>query len=189
MRLLIDGHNLIGQMQDIRLDDPHDEARLALRLKQYCLRYNHHCTVIFDNGITGGYSRLSSAAVTVIFAPHGTTADSLLIRRIHTLSDTAGMAVVTSDRAIVSEAERRSLPVIRSAAFAAILAAPLQATDRNIDAGENPNPVITAAEIAYWLEVFGALETPTPDDEFKALRTPPKPGKNGKVKSAKRKKS
>jgi predicted RNA-binding protein with PIN domain len=160
MRLLVDGHNLIGQMRDIRLDDPHDEARLAARLKQYCMRYHHHCTVIFDNGLPGGLSRLSNSNVAVIFAPHGVTADKLLIRRIRTLSDITGIAVVTSDRAIVSEAQRRGVQVIRSGDFAAALAAPIRAT-LDEDSGADANPVITAAEVAYWLEQFGR----SPDDE------------------------
>ena len=153
MRLLVDGHNLIGQMRDIRLDDPHDEARLATRLKQYCMRYRHHCTVIFDNGLPGGLSRLSNSYVVVIFAPHGVTADRLLIRRIRALTDITGIAIVSSDRAIVREAERRSVQVIRSSDFAAALAAPLRSA-HDEDAGADVNPVITAAEVAYWLEQF-----------------------------------
>ena len=34
MLYLIDGHNLIGQMPGLSLDDPHDEAKLVERLKQ-----------------------------------------------------------------------------------------------------------------------------------------------------------
>jgi predicted RNA-binding protein with PIN domain len=156
MRLLVDGHNLIGQMRDIRLDDPHDEARLAARLKQYCMRYRHHCTVIFDNGLPGGHSRLSSHYVAVIFAPHGVTADRLLIRRIRSLTDTVGVAIVTSDRAIVREAERKGVQVIRSQDFAAALTAPTRSA-HDEDAGADANPVITAAEVAYWLEQFESL--------------------------------
>jgi len=184
MQLLIDGHNLIGQMPDIRLDDPHDEAMLSFRLKQYCLRYHHHCTVIFDNGIVAGHSRLSSSQVTVIFAPRGVPADQLLIRRIRSLSDVAGMAIVTSDRAIVSEADRRKLTVIRSRDFATIISAPNQPVVE--DVGENPNPIVTAAEVAYWLEAFGAtVDQPDPSvDQFLAFKQPLKP----KKKAPKRKK-
>ena len=163
MQLLVDGHNLIGQMRDIQLDDPHDEARLAMRLKQYCMRYRHHCTVIFDNGMPGGLSKLSNSNVSVIFAPHRVTADQLIIRRIRTLSDVSGIAVITSDRAIISEAERRKLTVIRSPDFVTALNAPARAR-LNIDAGEDANPVITAAEVAYWLEQFNTPEMTVPVD-------------------------
>jgi hypothetical protein len=33
--LLIDGHNLIGQLAAPRLDDPDDEAQLVRRLRSY----------------------------------------------------------------------------------------------------------------------------------------------------------
>jgi len=35
MPLLIDGHNLIGQIPDISLSDPDDEAKLVLLLRRY----------------------------------------------------------------------------------------------------------------------------------------------------------
>src|SRR5579863_530033 len=166
MQLLVDGHNLIGQMRDIHLDDPHDEARLATRLKQYCMRYRHHCTVIFDNGLPGGLSRLSNSYVTVIFAPHGVTADRLLIRRIRSLIGTTGIAVVSSDRAIVREAERRGVQIIRSHDFAASLVTPTRSA-HDEDAGADTNPVITAAEVAYWLEQFGGS---LDEDDFEQQR-------------------
>ena len=168
MQLLVDGHNLIGQMRDIHLDDPHDEARLAMRLKQYCMRYRHHCTVIFDNGMPGGFSRLSNSSVSVIFAPHRVSADTLIMRRIRTLSDISGIAIVTSDRAIIAEADRRRVMVIRSPDFVVALNAPSQAR-LNIDAGEDANPVITAAEVAYWLEQFNTPEMTRPDEPLFAL--------------------
>ena len=33
MPYIIDGHNLIHYLDDIQLDDPHDEAKLALKLR------------------------------------------------------------------------------------------------------------------------------------------------------------
>jgi hypothetical protein len=35
---LIDGHNLIGQLQDLSLDDPYDEAKLTVAIRRYCMR-------------------------------------------------------------------------------------------------------------------------------------------------------
>ena len=38
MPFLIDGHNLIGRMPGISLDDPDDEARLVAQLRAFCAR-------------------------------------------------------------------------------------------------------------------------------------------------------
>jgi hypothetical protein len=129
------------------------------------MRYGHHATVIFDNGMPGGLSRLSNSNVSVIFAPHRVTADTLIIRRIRTLSDVTGIAIITSDRVIIAEAERRKVAVIRSPEFVLALNAPTRAR-LNIDAGEDANPVITAAEVAYWLEQFNTPEMIRPVDNL-----------------------
>src|SRR5664279_5999824 len=79
---LVDGHNLIGQLRDLSLDDPYDEAKLAMAIRSYCMRSHKKATVIFDNGLPGGVSKqLSNSDCTVIFAPSGTQADTLLMRR------------------------------------------------------------------------------------------------------------
>ncbi len=84
MHYLIDGHNLIGKMPEIHLDDPDDEVKLVLRLRSWAAGgAKRRVTVIFDHGLPGGVEKgLSSGPVKVIFAPAGRTADSLLIRRI-----------------------------------------------------------------------------------------------------------
>ncbi len=47
MPLLIDGHNLIGRLPDLRLDDPDDEAKLVARLRTYCARTRKRITAVF----------------------------------------------------------------------------------------------------------------------------------------------
>ena len=54
MPILIDGHNLIGRLPDLRLDDPDDEAKLVLRLRAYAARTRKRITVVFDQGLPGG---------------------------------------------------------------------------------------------------------------------------------------
>ena len=48
MQWLIDGHNLIGQMPNLRLDDPDDEAKLLQYLRNFRARTGHRITVVFD---------------------------------------------------------------------------------------------------------------------------------------------
>jgi len=50
MEWLIDGHNVIGQMPDIGLDDPDDEQKLLWRLRRYRARTGRRIVVVFDPG-------------------------------------------------------------------------------------------------------------------------------------------
>src|SRR5262245_17638894 len=88
MPYLIDGHNLIARLPDINLADPHDEAELVLRLRSFAARSKKQCVVIFDQGLPGGQSSLSTHSVKVIFATaFQTTADRIIQERIHHTPD------------------------------------------------------------------------------------------------------
>ena len=93
MPFLIDGHNLIGRLPDLHLDDPDDEAKLVARLRTFCARTGKRVTVVFDYGLPGGYSReLSGGGVEVVFAPAGRTADGILGERVRLARDARGLA-------------------------------------------------------------------------------------------------
>jgi predicted RNA-binding protein with PIN domain len=151
MLLLIDGHNLIGQGQlpDLRLDDPDDEARLVIRLRSYCARTGKRVTVVFDHGLPGGRSwELSGGGVDVVFAPAGRTADGILRERIRRARDPRGLTVVTSDRQVIAAARVCGVRVVRSEEFAAQLN-----VSRTVEA--EPDVYLSAEEIEEWLKVFG----------------------------------
>ena len=151
MPLLIDGHNLIGRLPDLRLDDSDDEAKLVARLRAYCARTGKRATVVFDRGLPGGRSReLSGGGVEVVFAATGHAADGILRERIRRARDPRGLTVVTSDHEVIAVARARGARVIRSEEFAARLNAPQPA-----DAGER-DAHLSAEEIEEWLRVFGA---------------------------------
>ena len=152
MPLLIDGHNLIGQLPGLHLDDPDDEAKLVVRLRTYYARTNKRVTVVFDHGLPGGPSReLSSGGVEVVFAPTGRTADGILRERIRQARDPRGLMVVTSDRQVIAAAQARGARVVRSEEFAARLSTPRAVetieTERNIN--------LSTEEVNDWLQVFG----------------------------------
>ena len=150
MPLLIDGHNLIGRLPDLRLDDPDDEAKLVMRLRAYSARTRKRVTVVFDRGLPGGRSReLSGAGVEVIFAAAGHTADGILRERIRRARDPRGLTVVTSDREIIAAAQARGARVMRSEEFSARLSAP--APDRVED-----DVRLSPEEVEEWLKLFGA---------------------------------
>ncbi len=128
MKLLVDGHNLIGQMPDISLADPDDEVQLVARLRAYAARTGHQVTVIFDGGAPGyPAAGLTGGRVTVRFAPPGRPADALIVRRIRQIRDRSGWLVVTSDRAILTAATQHRVRTKASEAFVTELqAAPPQ---------------------------------------------------------------
>jgi uncharacterized protein len=169
LQWLIDGHNLIGQLLDLDLEDPQDEAKLTMAVKSYCMRGRYKATIIFDNGLPGGISReLSNWDVTVIFAPPRTQADALLMRRAKEIGqgNMKDIVLVTSDNRILRLARAYGMETMSSEEFALLLGfRPVE-----IDEAEHrrtgkkagvkfvyekePNPVVTPEEIAYWLPVF-----------------------------------
>lgn len=153
MPYLIDGHNLIGQMRGLRLDDPDDEAKLVQALKGFMMRHRKRCTVYFDAGLPGGPDRqLSSRDVKVVFAPGGTAADALIVREISKKPDPNNWTVISGDQAIVSEAQRRGMKVIDSRTFARDLEA------AHVPDDADPNPHVSPDEIERWLRMFGEGE-------------------------------
>ena len=148
MPLLIDGHNLIGQLPDLRLDDPDDEAKLVERVRRYCFRHRRRATVIFDRGLPGGSSRrLSSPQVKVLFATSGATADALIQGRLRRARDPAGLLVVSSDRAVQAAARRQGARVIPAEEFAMELTEP-EPTDTPSGKPEG------FGSVEEWLEIF-----------------------------------
>src|SRR5258706_7792555 len=164
--LLIDGHNLIGQLEDLSLDDPYDGAKLTMAIRRYCMRSQSKATVIFDNGLPGGFSRqLSNSDVTVIFAPPRTSADNLIMRRARDMIG-ASLLLVTSDRRILRLAFAYGIETMASEEFALLLgfrpvepdpeaAQPDKPASRPVIVyDKDPNPVVSHKEIAYWLPIF-----------------------------------
>src|SRR5438045_1969371 len=165
--LLIDGHNLIGQLEDLSLDDPHDEAKLTMAIRSYCMRSRSKATVIFDNGLPGGVSKqLSNSNVTVIFAPPGVQADSLLMRRARDfLKSPDPLIMVTSDRRIRRLAFAYGIETLSSPEFAILIGfrpvevepeigQPPEPKRITFVYDKDPDPKITPAEVAYWLPIF-----------------------------------
>lgn len=154
MHYWIDGHNLIGQLPGISLEDPDDERELVGWLRQVMARKNDRCTVFFDAGLPGGPSReLSSGRVKVVFAHGGTDADAMIMARIRQAPDPGAVTVVSDDREVREAALQRRMRVLGALEFARLLSAPAAASD-----DKDPNPRPSAQETAYWLAQFGAEE-------------------------------
>jgi predicted RNA-binding protein with PIN domain len=150
MPLLIDGHNLIGQMPDLHLDDPDDEAKLVARLRTYCARDKKRAVVVFDHGLPGGWSEaLSGAGVKVVFASAGRNADGILRERIRNARDPRTLMVISSDRAVIAAAKAGKVRVMRAEVFAARLGAPAQMSE------SEQGPQLSPEEVEEWMQIFG----------------------------------
>jgi len=170
MHYLIDGHNLIAKLPDIDLNDPDDEIQLILKLRQWtAASAKRKVTVYFDGGIPGGHNvNLSNSQVKVIFVSEGKTADSLLIARINRVKNPPEYVLVTSDQEIINAASKRKMKHLRSEKFAMRLGRDKEERTLPGPTIHDDDPVISDAEVAQWLDLFG------PVDE-KALRRRPKP--------------
>lgn len=156
MPYLIDGHNLIGQLPDISLDDPNDEARLVQKLAGYMARTNKRCTVVFDSGLPGGRSRMSNRTVEVVFAARPSDADRLILRRIQRTTDPRNWTVISSDNDVLNAARLKGMQIIKSADFAKMMMTPIRPPRQKQYGGKNEHdPYVSPAEVDYWLKIFG----------------------------------
>jgi len=153
MTYLIDGHNLIGQLPDISLEDPNDEALLVQKLIGFCARTGKTCVVVFDYGLPGGSSRMSTRAVQVVFASGRSTADRVMMERINKIPDPTGWIVVSSDHDVLATARKRRMGTLHSDEFAALLKSPPKHV---VDAGEASEVNLSDQEVDEWLDLFGA---------------------------------
>ncbi len=166
MPILIDGHNLIGQMHTISLADPDDEAQLVMLLRRYATKKRgRKVLVIFDGGVYGHPDNLNGYGVEARFAKSPSDADSELIRRIRAVRRCDEWQVVSSDNAVAGVARTHGVPVVSSQEFARRLEA-LDAPKPSTSPHEKRNErSLSKAEIAEWLRLFGASEEQQDEDE------------------------
>lgn len=162
MPLLIDGHNLIGQVPTIELSDPDDEFQLVLLLRRYAAgKRGRRIVVVFDGGVYGHPANLNGYGVTCYFARSPKDADRELIRRIRAIRRRGEWQVVTSDRAVAGEARAHGIKVVPAATFARHLERPpAPATSTEDKHRERP---LSQHEIEEWLRLFGVEDEEDPD--------------------------
>jgi len=154
MQWLIDGHNLIGQMPNLRLDDPNDEEKLMEYLRRYRARTGQRMTVVFDAG--HGYRTAETkklGGLTVQFVSPSQTADQVIMQRVRRVKNPQELIVVTSDRAVQQAARQARVRVLTSPEFAQQLlqAAPAGSEE---DRSSQVEVKLSADEIDEWLTFF-----------------------------------
>ena len=150
MPYLIDGHNLIGKLPDIHLDQADDEERLIERLSAFCRSSRKQVEVYFDRAAPGRAGRFRYGAVTAVFVPAGGTADAAIARRLDQLERTAGSwTVVSSDNAVQAHARAARARVMPSEQFAGLL------RGGKSDPGPDREFEIAEEDLEDWLRLFG----------------------------------
>lgn len=163
MPYLIDGHNLIHYLDDIQMEDPHDEAKLVIKLRGFCARRGKKVVVVFDHGLPGGYSQLSTPSVMVVFASAAhTNADNIIRERINNIRDIKGWTVISSDNEVLESARIVGMRGMKCLDFSEILTRPIEEKPHK---GENPNVMVSPEEVEEWLTVFGVDADETFIDE------------------------
>src|SRR3972149_3450140 len=166
MPYLIDGHNLIGRMSGISLQDPDDEAKLLALLRTFCARRATKATCSFDRGQPGHRDPPPASGVTAHFITPPATADAAIGRHLNRLGrDARNWTVVSSDAAVAEAARRRGARVISSEGFAQELAAALTSTPPP----EKPEGPPGADELEEWERLFKSTPPRRPKVSLRSI--------------------
>ncbi len=159
MPYLVDGHNLIGAMPGLRLDDPNDEAKLIELLRRFCARTGRQVVVHFDRRAPGVENPATRGGLTVRFVAG--SADAAIRQRLERLRGEAhNWTVVSSDREVQQAAERARAQVLNSQTFARQLAE----LGQPHGAGEKPEAPPSLAEIEELERQFRRRREPPSGD-------------------------
>ncbi len=149
MPILIDGHNLIGRLPRLSLQDPDDEEKLVSLLKSYQARTGKAITVVFDPGGTFALSqKRRRGGIETVFAPHGSSADAIIAKRVGRSRNPRDWLVVTSDRNLAETVARQGARVRSAEDFAKELGA---LRDTSVDWKDVPP---SPEEVETWLSLF-----------------------------------
>jgi predicted RNA-binding protein with PIN domain len=148
---IIDGHNLIGAMRRIHLDDPDDEMLLVEELRRFCARTRRRVTVYFDRGAPAMQEPKDAGGLSVRFVKLPRSADQAIMQHLDRLKRTArNWTVVSSDQQVQAAARHAGARVLSSSEFARSMSASGgQAGDQ-----EKPGEDMTQGEVKQWQELF-----------------------------------
>lgn len=158
MPYMIDGHNLIGKIPNLQLDDLDDEQALIELLQAYCQRTGKNAEVYFDRSASGHARASVHGRVTARFVRSGETADQAIARHLKRLGNRASnWTVITSDRQVQNATKSARARLVSSEEFSRELL-----TEHTAPSDEE-TPKISSTEIDEWLELFGSADESEPD--------------------------
>lgn len=150
MPFLIDGHNLIGRLPGIGLDELDDEHQLLELLQSFARREGRRISVYFDRGGWAAEDPRPQAGVQAHFVRRPGTADRAIAQRLERLGGEAkNWTVVSSDREVQYAARRAGARRMTSEAFAVLLR-----SDPPGERGPEKPPPPSADDVERWLRRF-----------------------------------
>ncbi len=151
MAYIIDGHNLIGAMKQIRLDDPDDEMLLVDELRRFCARTRRRVTVYFDRGAPAMQALKDAGGLSVRFVRPPRSADQAIVQHLDHLKGAArNWTVVSSDQEVQASARRAGARVLSSPEFVRSMSK----SDRRTGQREKPDSDLTDDDVKEWQELF-----------------------------------
>jgi predicted RNA-binding protein with PIN domain len=151
MPYLIDGHNLIGSMPNIHLDDPDDEVQLIQEIVVFFRKTRKTGTVYFDKRSPGRKRKGQFGRLKAEFATPPNTADHAIMKRLRQLKGEAkNYTIVSSDQQVKQAAWAAGARVLESHEFVQLL----HAKETTSAEGEEENPLITPDDVNYWERIF-----------------------------------
>jgi uncharacterized protein len=151
-RYVIDGHNLVPNVEGLSLSDPDDENKLIDRMQAFCNRARCHVELFFDQAPHGVALKSSHALVHVNWVRTGRLADDAIIAYVSRQGKNArNLIVVSSDHRVQNEVRALGAQVLSSEAFAYEMHNNSYNRPSGAPGGEtNPSP----DEIEEWLQLF-----------------------------------
>jgi len=150
MPYLIDGHNLIPKL-GLSLRAMDDEMQLVTRLQEFCRAERKRAEIYFDGAPAGQSGTRKFGLVSAHFVRLGSSADAAIRSRLKSLGRSArNWTVVTSDRAVQTEARAAGAAVLASGAFAEQVTASMRAPTHE----DGQQAGISNEEVEEWLRLF-----------------------------------
>ncbi len=147
--LIIDGHNLIGRLGWLSLENEEEGRELLLR-RVAALKGSggEQVVVVFDGNRFQRTKGSRFGGVRVVYSTAGVSADEVIVSRIDSMQRGAA-TVVTSDRELARRVAARGAKVLTAEVFGARIEA--KKGDENRPSKPSPDP----SDVDHWLEVFG----------------------------------
>ena len=146
---IIDGHNLIGKIGDLSLEDADDEMRLIERLQQFARLRRKTVEVYFDGAPIGRSGSRTFGTIKAHFVLAGGTADRAIAERLTRMGRQARNVILVSSDGQVQGSARSVLAAVQSSeSFAEDLAAAVQ------EAQSKPSRESPVA-LDTWYRTFG----------------------------------
>jgi len=153
---IIDGHNLIGQLQGFSLSEIDDEQRLIEALLEFSRIENRTIEVFFDNAPPGVPRARKHGRITAFFSRADRSADQAIYERLKKLGKEArNWTVVSSDRQVQAAAKAVGAKTISSSEFARQLTSKTLRSKGGSPKSSEKEERLPPDEIDRWIEIFG----------------------------------